>query len=89
MLATMLTLIPDLLADFDLAGILYAVKYGGLMMIGFSLRSITSRVVWSPQCEQSMSIPSRFIRSTARSPSTVSPPSRGSLRPEPSAFASL
>ena len=36
-----------------------------VMKIGFSLTSIVSRDVWSPECEMSMAIPSWFIRRTA------------------------
>ena len=57
--------------------------------MGCSLHSMVSSVVWSPQWEQSMSIPSLFMRPTARRPNIVSPPSRGSFSPDPSALASL
>ena len=42
--------------------------------MGFSLHSMVSRVVWSPQWEQSMSMPTLFMRSTAFRPNAVSPP---------------
>ena len=35
------------------------------MKIGFSLTSIVSSDVWSPECEMSMAMPSLFIRRTA------------------------
>ena len=60
-----------------------------LSTIGLALAAMVSSVVWSPQCEQSISIPTLFIRSTARRPKLVSPPSLASLRPVPSALDSL
>ena len=60
-----------------------------LMTTGAVESRIVSRLVSSPAWLTSMSIPRRFIRSTARRPKTVSPPSRVSRQPEPSALLSL
>ncbi|GAB3977097.1 hypothetical protein GCM10027615_48280 [Plantactinospora veratri] len=60
-----------------------------VMKTGTRLASMTSSEVRSPECETSMAMPSLFIRSTARRPKWVSPPSRSSESPEPSMFAWL
>jgi len=59
-----------------------------VMNTGRSLRSQVSRAVRSPAWDRSMARPSLFIRVTARRPNAVSPQSRASARPPPSALAS-
>src|SRR6187402_2869732 len=60
-----------------------------LMHTGAVEAAIVSRLVWSPAWLTSMRMPRRFIRSTARVPNPVSPPSVVSRQPDPSALDSL
>jgi len=55
---------------------------------GRSLASATSIAVRSPQWAVSIVMPMRFIRRTTWRPNVVSPPSVGSLSPEPRALDS-